>query len=658
MLIIAAVAPAAKVPLLMPVAQAQVQDIPAFQDVPRDHWAYAALQKLAASGIVEGYSPSGNYRGQQPMTRYEFAVAVARFPIRHGVSSPPLFDSPVLYMRLQDLGQRPIPDITRAQINDLISALQREFRDEIARLGGRVETLETRVSALENRVEPPPRLAITPSILHRTGIANYIDNSRGGRTFLNPTALRPNPFGFNALIAAGLAPTIPAVPPFFGGFPAPAFNPTPRDPDSGADQANKKFSYSDVEIRLTDRVSDGLSISAALRSLGSNQEDPWAGDSRGGVYLREGFASADLSRNSALGIRGLSATLGRQRTKIAQGLLYDNDFSPTDQLRADFNLGPLALTGFVGTTNNQAGLGTFGVDPYVTQGAVFYMNTGIVGNDRAVGFPGFGLGAAVPGGGLGAGNLDIDTDFDENSFSFGRTEDNESLIRASANLFRIGSQPVNLGYTRLLDGFRRQKGDSLDLTVPLFGRTLGVEYVRSFQTAFGARTSDNPNAFIATVPLLRTKILDLNAAYGQADDDFVYNVISSANPYARSYGEALFDRPIALGAPMMTDLNGGGFLAAKRTFDVKGTLRIPLGFLKRVPLNFRFYRAKSGANLPAAGVGTQDGGSRQDLGRVYSLGSTFNVTPGLSLNVLGGIYNPKGDIPTLRYMRVGASVGF
>src|SRR3990170_411757 len=48
-----------------------------FSDVPPDHWGYAALEKLAETGVVEGY-PDGTFRGGRTMTRYEFAVAVAR----------------------------------------------------------------------------------------------------------------------------------------------------------------------------------------------------------------------------------------------------------------------------------------------------------------------------------------------------------------------------------------------------------------------------------------------------------------------------------------------------------------------------------------------------------------------------------------------------
>ncbi|WP_157947626.1 S-layer homology domain-containing protein [Abditibacterium utsteinense] len=630
-LLAVAAAPAVVAPSM--VAPAHAQDRAEFQDVPRDHWAYAALQKLAAAGVLEGYPPTGDFRGQRAMTRYEFAVAIAR--LLNTLPSGESGLNQATLDRITVVENRPVPDVTRAQVNDLIAALQREFRDELARLSGRVDSIENRLNIVENRVTPPPRLTITPSILHHTGIANYINNSTGGRTFLNPLNL--------VGVANGSTGGLNTFGPNGGGATAPngdPFNITPRDPDSGADQANKKFSYTDFEVRLTDRVSDRLSLNAALRSLGSNQEDPWAGDSRGGVYVREAYASADLSNRSRFGINGLSTTLGRQRTKVAQGLLYDNELSPTDQLRADFNVGPIALTSFIGTTNNQTGLNTIGLDPYVTQGSVFYMNTGVAGNNTAVGFPGFGVT------GLGTATPAVTGDF--NPFV---ADDNESLIHASANLFRLAGQPVSIGYSRMFDGFRGQKGDSVDLTIPLFNRTVGVEYVRGLQYANGADTPGNPKAYIATVPLLRTSIIDLNFAYGKADEDFEYGVISSANPYARSYGQAIFDRPIALGAPLATDVNGGGFVAAKRTYDVTGTVRLPLGFLRRVPLDFRYYKAKSGENVAP-------GGGAVDLGRVYSLGTTFNITPGVDLNVMGGVYDPSADISKVRYVRVGASVGF
>ncbi len=49
-----------------------------FKDVPKDHWAAESVQVLADSGIVQGF-PDGTFRGDQPLTRYEFAVALERF---------------------------------------------------------------------------------------------------------------------------------------------------------------------------------------------------------------------------------------------------------------------------------------------------------------------------------------------------------------------------------------------------------------------------------------------------------------------------------------------------------------------------------------------------------------------------------------------------
>ena len=616
----AAIAPAVVAPTS---ASAQAQNAAAqFQDVPAGHWAYNALNKLASAGIVEGYPPSGDYRGQRALTRYEFAVAIARLLDKIGPNGEPYNDTE-LRNRIAALETRPVPDITRAEVIDLIDQLRREFRDELARLGARVDSLEARVTAEENKVTPPPRLTISPSILHHTGYASYIDNTPnspgqgGGRIFLNgaggPVGTVNNGTGFvDSFATQSLAAGQGA---------------------SFSDRVSlRKFSYTDFELRLTDRVSDRLSLNAAVRSLGANQEDPWAGDSNGGFYLREAYAVADISNRSFLGARGGSLTLGRQRTQMGLGLLYDNQLSPTDQLRAEFGIGPFAVNAFVGTQNNVSVLnGSNSSDPYSQQGALYYLNTGNTALDNAVGFA-----ASQPGFGSPA-------------------DDNESLVRADVNLFRISGRPVQLGYTRLLDGFRSEEGDSVDLTLPLFNRTIGVEYVRKFRNSNSIDPTaggDEPEAIYGTLNVLNTSLLSLNVAAGTADEEFQYFAASSANPFARSYGQAIFDRPIALGAPLINGDGGAGepqFLAAKRVFDVSGTLRLPLGFLRRVPLDFRYYTAKSGEI---------EGGGRRDLGKVYSVGTRFNLTPGVDLEVKGGVYEPDGNVREIRYVRVGASVGF
>ena len=48
-----------------------------FSDVPAGHWAYDAVNKLAAEGVVDGY-PDATYGGDKLMTRYEMAQIVAK----------------------------------------------------------------------------------------------------------------------------------------------------------------------------------------------------------------------------------------------------------------------------------------------------------------------------------------------------------------------------------------------------------------------------------------------------------------------------------------------------------------------------------------------------------------------------------------------------
>ena len=48
-----------------------------FSDVSAGHWAYDAVNKLAAEGVVDGY-PDGTYGGDKLMTRYEMAQIVAK----------------------------------------------------------------------------------------------------------------------------------------------------------------------------------------------------------------------------------------------------------------------------------------------------------------------------------------------------------------------------------------------------------------------------------------------------------------------------------------------------------------------------------------------------------------------------------------------------
>lgn len=78
--VLTAIAPAQAEPSALetaPVAQADERTLVLpFTDVSPDHWAYEALLNLAGTyGCVSGY-PDGTFRGEDSVTRYEFAAGM------------------------------------------------------------------------------------------------------------------------------------------------------------------------------------------------------------------------------------------------------------------------------------------------------------------------------------------------------------------------------------------------------------------------------------------------------------------------------------------------------------------------------------------------------------------------------------------------------
>jgi hypothetical protein len=386
-------------------------------------------------------------------------------------------------------------------------------------------------------------------------------------------------------------------------------------------------------LRLADRVSDNVTLNAELRSLSGTQEDPWAGEFSqypgevgvGGFYVRQANAAVDLNN--------LKLIIGRQHTKVAQGLLYDNDLIPTDQIQGMFSIGPVNLDAFIGSTNNNSVLGGSSSSGYFDSGAAYWIgansNSGGSGSGATVGFPSLVHNIAGGGGGV---------------YPYDNLEDSESLVHGSLDLFKISGKPVQLGASYLFSGVADQKGWGADLTVPLFNRNVGIEYVN--QKRYANDADSDGDAYNITVPVLRTKSIDLDVAYGKASDDYEYFLSSAANPYARTWGEAIFDRPLALGAPL---INGNGvygaqYMAAKKVWDINATLR----FIKKLPINVRWYNAK----------GSDVAGNSIDLGNVFTVGTNYQLTQGLDLELKYGRHNPDGDVDPINYFRIGANVGF
>jgi len=100
------------------------------RDVPTDHWAYAAVQRL----INEGYltlEDNQMFRGDRPVDRYTFAVAVAR----------------VLDQVEETGGTLP------RETQELLTRLATEFQEELVAWHAAREELERRTAALSADVE-------------------------------------------------------------------------------------------------------------------------------------------------------------------------------------------------------------------------------------------------------------------------------------------------------------------------------------------------------------------------------------------------------------------------------------------------------------------------------------------------------------------------
>ncbi|MBP2652288.1 MAG: S-layer protein [Firmicutes bacterium] len=86
-----------------------------FSDVPAGHWAYGAVSKLYAAGIIDGMG-DGTFQGNKTLTRYEMATFVARAMTKE--------------------------EKVNAEQKALIEKLASEFKGELEGLGVRVQKLE------------------------------------------------------------------------------------------------------------------------------------------------------------------------------------------------------------------------------------------------------------------------------------------------------------------------------------------------------------------------------------------------------------------------------------------------------------------------------------------------------------------------------------
>jgi hypothetical protein len=105
--------------LIMAVAGNALAASASFSDVPAKHWAYDSVTKLAQAGLIEGYG-DGTFRGDKPMSRYEFAIIIEKAMNRY--------------------------ESADAVNKKLIDGLSAEFAAELNSMGARVTKLETKTN--------------------------------------------------------------------------------------------------------------------------------------------------------------------------------------------------------------------------------------------------------------------------------------------------------------------------------------------------------------------------------------------------------------------------------------------------------------------------------------------------------------------------------
>ena len=298
---------------VMGVKPAAAQEVP--KDVPITHWAYDAVRELARLGIIEGY-PDGTFKGKQPMTRYEFAIAVYRLleairtkpEIREllrgpagpqgpqgpqgpegpagppGPPGPQGPQGPAGPQGPQGPAGPPGPEgkVDYERVRAIVSDLLKEFRADLERLGARVDELEARIKELEEK-KPAEGLPISIDFKH----VQDIDSTRS------------------------------------------------RD----ADELNwsDRSAYLRADIAIERQIDENWKASLKLiwvsgTAAAAPPVAPVPRTTGGNLAVRE----LNLQGKVDLPILGESAvTLGRQFVKFGYGFLLDTDFAAVDGIRVD-----------------------------------------------------------------------------------------------------------------------------------------------------------------------------------------------------------------------------------------------------------------------------------------------------------------------------------
>ncbi|RAM49191.1 MAG: porin [Hapalosiphonaceae cyanobacterium JJU2] len=144
----------------------QQTSVSELSDVKPTDWAYQALKSLIEKyGVISGYT-DGTFRGNRPISRYEFAVALA-----------------ATLDQVYDTIAQTMSDRLIREDMVVLRRLQKEFRSALDDLNQRVDKLEARNSELQ------AHQFSTTTKLHGEAIIALSDGSNANKTVISRTRL-------------------------------------------------------------------------------------------------------------------------------------------------------------------------------------------------------------------------------------------------------------------------------------------------------------------------------------------------------------------------------------------------------------------------------------------------------------------------------------
>ena len=165
------------------------------RDLSSNHWSYKSIEALTEKyGVMSGY-PDKTFRGSKNMTRYEMAAALYKVmtKVEQLIATANRGESNTMSMS---------PNMVTKEDLETISLLQKEFRDEIALLRGKVDSLSAKVHKFNKvkiggsvELKYRDRVGVTDSTKLNSPLNGFdVDGDNGRTRFNDPVRNLITPF--------------------------------------------------------------------------------------------------------------------------------------------------------------------------------------------------------------------------------------------------------------------------------------------------------------------------------------------------------------------------------------------------------------------------------------------------------------------------------